>query len=206
MQISDLADRIPFLPRKKTTGQRFWELARPHVKLLYNIALRYTGNKFDAEDLVQETIYAAFKKRHQLREESKCKSWLFVILRNTYLKTRRQNDRITLAANDDAFDYLSSLAGATDQVDPEQALARKVESEQIQSVLDELPEKYKSPLLLYYMEGMSYQQISDTMDIPMGTVMSRLARAKDIVKKKVLRHHLKESLQDNVVELRKRRG
>lgn len=69
----------------------FWQLAGIHLDYLYHVAIRYTGNQYDAEDLVQEIYFIAFKKFDQLRDPGKIKSWLFKILRNTYLKNRRQN-------------------------------------------------------------------------------------------------------------------
>ena len=184
-------DRIvSMFPGRRKTADRFWDLAGSHVKFLYNLAWRYTGNNYDAEDLVQETFYIGFKNYGQLRDDSKIKSWLFTILRNTYLKSRRQYSRIQSAEYDDGFDYISELENAAEKIDVAAAYERKVESEQIQLLLAELPEKYQSPLLLYYMSEMSYQKISETLDLPMGTVMSRLSRGKQILKKKILRSHM----------------
>jgi RNA polymerase sigma-70 factor (ECF subfamily) len=183
--MSNLAKTIPFFG-KKGTAEKFWELAGTHSKFLYNMALRYTANTYDAEDLLQETFYIAFKKFEQLRDQNKLKSWLFSILRNTYLRNRRQNGRIDKREFDEAIDYINVLEEAAERVDIEKAYEQKTESENIQHLLDQLPEKQKSPLLLYYMSGMSYQEISEALDIPIGTVMSRLARGKQMVKKKLL--------------------
>ena len=194
-------DRIVnIFPVRQKTADRFWDRAGSHVKFLYNLAWRYTGNRYDAEDLVQETFYIAFKNYSQLRDESKIKSWLFTILRNTYLKSRRQHSRIQSAEYDDGFDYINELENAAERNDVAAAYEQKMESEQIQLLLTELPEKYKSPLLLYYMSEMSYQKISETLDLPMGTVMSRLSRGKQILKKKILRSHMLESNTSKVIQ------
>lgn len=175
------------IPGLKNKPDRFWELAQDHVKYLYNVALRYAGNTYDAEDLVQETYFIAFKKFDQLRNERKLKSWLFTILRNTYLKTRRQNGRNKITEYDDGLEYIEALENAVEKIDVAAAYEQKIESDQIQQLLAELPEKYKSALLLYYISESSYQEISETLDLPMGTVMSRLSRGKQILKKKILR-------------------
>jgi RNA polymerase sigma-70 factor (ECF subfamily) len=200
MQISKLAHTIPLFPKMKRTPQKFWELAGVHMKFLYNMALRYTGNRYDAEDLVQETFYIGFKKFYQLREERKFKSWLFAILRNTYLKDRRQEGKFLKSEYEDGSDYIRMLENATEHIDVERAYEQKIESEQIQELIDELPEKQKTPLLLYYVSGMSYQEISETLKVPMGTVMSRLSRGKQILKKKVLRHYLRNKEAARVVQ------
>ena len=70
---------IKLLPGRKRTADRFWELTRDHVNFLYNMALRYSGNQYDAEDLVQETFFIGLKKFDQLRDENKIKYWLFMI-------------------------------------------------------------------------------------------------------------------------------
>ncbi len=168
----------------KNNSHPFKELAYPHIRFLYNVALKYMRNQYDAEDLVQETMYAAFRNFHQLRDKSKCRSWLFAIMRSNFLKEKRQAVRRPQLGTDDS--YLSFLEGvsATNLVGD---LEKKLESEHVQEIIDGLPEKYKTPLILYFLEDMSYQEIADFLDIPIGTVMSRLNRAKQSMKKDLLR-------------------
>ena len=194
-------DRIAkIIPGRKNTAQRFWDLTEVHVKFLYNMAWRYAGNKYDAEDLVQETYYTAFKKFDQLRDESKIKSWLFAILRNTYLKGQRQDSHSKKAEYDDSVEYTRALENAVDKIDVATAYEQKTESARVQVLLAELPEKYKSPLLLYYISEMSYQEISEILDLPMGTVMSRLSRGKQILKKRILRIHMLDSKTSGIIQ------
>jgi RNA polymerase sigma-70 factor (ECF subfamily) len=168
------------------------------------MALRYAGNNFDAEDMVQETFYTAFKNFHQLRDKGKCKSWLFAILRNIYLKERRQRERIYKIEQSEDVNYLSYLEEAAEQFDIEKAVVNKIDSDRIGHTLDRLPEKYKSPLLLFYMENSTYKEISDTLDIPIGTVMSRLARGKELLKKEIMRGlMLAEASEKKVVDFEK---
>jgi RNA polymerase sigma-70 factor (ECF subfamily) len=191
---------VNLLTRRKRTPDFFWQLAEKHAKLLYNVALRYAGSRYDAEDLVQETFLIAFKQFGQLRDERKFKSWLFTILRNTYLKNLRQEGRKKQLEYDDGVDYIRVLEDTVEHIDAARIYERKVESNQIQNLLNELPEKHKSPLLLYYMTEMSYQEMAQTLDLPVGTVMSRLSRVKQILKKKVLRLHMRASHASNVIQ------
>ncbi len=169
---------------RRVDKKHFKKITYPHLEFLYNVALKYSGKTYDAEDLVQETMYTAYKKLHQLRDETKCRAWLFMILRSHFLKEQRQ--LVKRPYLDDGTGYLKHVKDETTS-----SLAKmyeeKVNSEEVQKVLDVLPEKFKSPLILYYMEEFTYQEISDYLDVPIGTVMSRLARAKKHLKKEVLR-------------------
>lgn len=167
------------------------------------MALRFTGNRFDAEDMVQETFYAALKKFDQLRDNHKCKSWLFAILRSIHLKELRRSFRKQKFEHDESVSYIALLDMKADKFDTEKALEKKITASRLHRIVEELPEKYKSPILLYYMEDMSYREISQYLEIPAGTVMSRLSRAKDMLKKEVLKVLTTNSARDNVVELNK---
>lgn len=168
----------------KNNRKLFKELTYPHVRFLYNVALKYMRNQYDAEDLVQETMYAAFRNFHQLREKEKCRSWLFAIMRSSFLKEKRQALQRPHLGTDDS--YLSFLEGVS-ATNLAGELEKKLESEHVQEIIEGLPEKYKTPLILYFLEDMSYQEIADFLDIPIGTVMSRLSRAKQSIKKVMLR-------------------
>lgn len=164
--------------------EQFKKLAYPHTRFLYNVALKYMGNPYDAEDLVQETMYAAFRNFGQLRDESKCRSWLFAILRSNFLKEKRQAVKRPFLATSDT--YLEVLEGVA-QTDTSRDYEAKLESRSVRQFIERLPEKYKTVLILYFLEDMSYQAISDMIDVPIGTVMSRLSRAKQQMKKEMLR-------------------
>ena len=192
---------------KDRGGERFWGLASPFVSFLYNMALRYTGNRFDAEDLLQETVFTGLKSFHQLRDETKCKHWLFAILRNLYLsQLERRNKVVQTGFDEKGPDYLSLLEEAASGSNPEQELMDRLDAVKIQDLLDRLPEKYKSPVLLYFMEGMTYQEIAEAMNLPLGTVMSRLSRGKELLKKSIVRTSLAAHLDRKVVDFRKSQG
>jgi RNA polymerase sigma-70 factor (ECF subfamily) len=169
---------------RRVDRTRFKELTFPHLEFLYNMALKYTGKPYDAEDIVQETMYTAYRKFHQLRDEEKCRSWLFSILRTTFLREFRLHKKRPLL--DDGSGYLKNVADeSADSLAG--LLEKKIDRQNVQQVLDRMSEKHKSPLILFYMEDMTYQEIADLLGIPIGTVMSRLARAKKQMKKALLK-------------------
>ena len=184
---------------RRVDRERFKELTFPHLAFLYNVALKYSGKSYDAEDMVQETMYTAYRKFHQLRDDNKCRQWLFAILRTTFLREYRLLKKRPLL--DDGTGYLKNIVS-----DSAESLAglleKKIDREQVQQVLEGLPEKHKLPLILFYMEDMTYQEIADYLDVPIGTVMSRLARAKKQMKKGLLKlTEKKKSGRKHIVSL-----
>jgi RNA polymerase sigma-70 factor (ECF subfamily) len=141
-------------------------LVDENYRLVYRFALRLSGSESDAEDLTQQTFLSAHRHLDQLRAPEKARSWLLSITRNAYLKRSRQPRNITF----------SSMASPPDPVgEPSET---QVDEELLRQALDELPEEYRTPLILYYFEEFSYRDIAELLSIPMGTVMSRLSRAK----------------------------
>jgi RNA polymerase sigma factor (sigma-70 family) len=143
-------------------------LVEQHYESLYRYAYRLSGTPADAEDLTQEAFCKAQAQLGQLRDPDRAKPWLFSILRNAYLhraRTDRTHRQVSLDAVGDLPDELPSEV-------PE------VGPEQLQRALNELHEGFRTPVILFYFEDMSYRDIAEQMDLPIGTVMSRLARAK----------------------------
>jgi len=161
------------LPGKQRTVQR---LVDEHYTALYRYAYRLSGSGADAEDLTQEAFCKAHLNLTQLREPDRAKAWLFSILRNVYLhrlRTDRNERRV-------------SLDGIGDVTVPSPEPLPPVDPEQLQLALDELPEMFRTPVILYYFEDFSYRDIAEQMDLPLGTVMSRLARAKAHLRERLL--------------------
>ena len=205
MQISTITGQIPFIGRKKRQQDVFWNLAQEHTRFLYNAAFRYAGNRYDAEDLVQETLYTGYRKFHQLRDDRKFKSWMFRILRNHFLKWQRKKVPVQVDEFENGIDYLSQLESVPLPIDAASVYEKKLEAATIQSILDKLPEKYKTVLILYYMEDYTYQEIADMLEVPAGTVMSRLSRAKQIMKKSLLRSTISQPQTKKVIKLKLKR-
>ncbi len=144
------------------------KLVDEHYQSLYCYAFRLTGSRNDAEDLTQEAFCLAQEKFYQLRDPDKSKSWLFSILRNAFLHRIRDSKQRQVVSLEWADEVPDRLPEPLPEVDPEQ----------LQNALDELPEVYRTPIILYYFEDFSYRDIAEQMELPIGTVMSRLARAK----------------------------
>src|SRR5262245_52913575 len=143
-------------------------LVDEHYVSLYRYAYRLTGSATDAEDLTQEAFCKAQAKLSQLRDPHKAKAWLFSILRNAYLHRLREERKELLVSLEDVGDVPAAPPDPLPPIDP----AR------LQEALGDLPEGLRTPVILYYFEDFSYRAIAEQMDLPMGTVMSRLARAK----------------------------
>lgn len=177
---------------------KFKELTFPHLEFLYNMALRYTSKPYDAEDLVQETMYTAYRQFHQLREVERCRAWLFSILRRHFLREVRQFARRPLL--DDGSGYLKHVE-ATGADDFSGILEQKLDKAKMDEALQSLPEKFRTVVILYYMEEMTYQEISDFLDIPIGTVMSRLARGKKQLKGALMKSSFSKKCSGRIIRL-----
>lgn len=161
------------------------QVAYPHLDFVFNMALRLSGNRYDAEDLTQETFATAFRKLHQLKDEGRCKFWLLSILRNLFLRSRERcrPELLDVQSDEDYILVLDSLVG---ERNPEEILLDKGAAQEVQAILGGLPEKYQTPLILFYTEEWTYQEIADGLELPMGTVMSRIGRGRELVKKRLL--------------------
>lgn len=163
------------------------QLVDAHYVSLYRYAYRLTGSSVDAEDLTQETFYKAQVNLAQLRDPLKARSWLFCILRNAYLhRTRAAKHQPCV-----------SLEGIGDVPEPPAEPLPEIDQDQLQQALQELPEVFRTPIILYYFEDFSYRDIAEQMDLPIGTVMSRLARAKAYLRSRLLASE--PSLQAGIV-------
>jgi RNA polymerase sigma-70 factor (ECF subfamily) len=144
------------------------QLIDAHYETLYRYAYRLSGSAADAEDLTQETFGKALARLPQLREPERAKAWLFRILRNLYLHKVRDQKRHRVLPLDAVGDLALRESAALPEIDPAQ----------LQQALDELDETFRTPIILFYFEEFSYRDIAEQMELPIGTVMSRLARAK----------------------------
>jgi RNA polymerase sigma-70 factor, ECF subfamily len=150
-------------------------LVDAHYEALFRYAYRLTGSGADAEDLTQEAFGKAFTRLSQLREHERAKGWLFRILRNLYLHKVRDDKRHRIVP----LDAIGDLPGRDAEEPPE------IGPEKLQQALNELEEGFRTPLILFYFEEFSYRDIAEQMELPIGTVMSRLARAKAYLRAKL---------------------
>jgi len=165
--------------------KEFETLALPLVDPLYNFARWISGDADEAQDLVQETFAKALKGRDTFREGTNFRAWMFRILRNTFLTSRTGLARRN--TEQEGEEGLAELA--VNQDTPELALLRRADRELVRQAIALLPIAFQEVLILADLEEMKYQEIASTLDIPVGTVMSRLSRAR-----KQLRLHIVEAL------------
>jgi RNA polymerase sigma-70 factor (ECF subfamily) len=167
-----LADRLQ--------GAAFEELAMPLFDSLYNFAHWLTQSREDAEDLVQETFAKALKGFGTFQPGTNFRAWMFRILRNTFLTSRSglAATATKLPLNEEEDEMVLTPSPRT----PESLLLEKLQAETLQNAIAGLPVEYREVLLLADVEEMSYQEIADAVGIPMGTVMSRLSRARRAVR------------------------
>jgi RNA polymerase sigma-70 factor (ECF subfamily) len=168
-------------------AELFEGVALPLFDQLYNLAHWLTGDRADAEDLVQETYTKALSGIKSFQEGTNFRAWMYRILRNTFL-TSRTGLKATATVPLDSDDSPELPAGPET---PETILIEHSQHQLLQSAIDSLPVHFREVLLLCEVEEMSYQEIAETLSIPMGTVMSRLSRA---------RKALRESLQQQLVK------
>ena len=160
------------------SSESFRQASLEYLDALYGFAMTLTRNQAEAEDLVQETYLRAVRAFGQLMPDSNLKSWLFVIMRNIWLNQLRQShsrpNLVGLDAEDEGrIEWLDGIAD-----DPHAALERKLKREEIRAAIESLPRLYGEIILLRVIEGFSYQQIAKILQCPVGTVMSRLGRAR----------------------------
>jgi RNA polymerase sigma-70 factor (ECF subfamily) len=156
--------------------QAVQRLVEEHYGALYRYAYRLSGCSADAEDLTQETFCKAQLHLAQLRDADRSKPWLFSILRNAYLHRVRAGRQERCVPLDTVGDVPEPLSDPLPDIDPEQ----------LQRALNDLPEVFRTPIILYYFDDFSYRDIAEQMDLPIGTVMSRLARAKAYLRSRLL--------------------
>jgi len=161
------------LPGSSKVIQR---LVEDNYVALYRYAYRLSGSGADAEDLVQDTFCKAQQSLSQLRDPNRARPWLFSILRNEYLHRVRSDRSRPCVSLESVGDVAEPLPESLPEVDPEQ----------LQQALNELPEVYRTPIILFYFEEFSYRDVAEQMDLPIGTVMSRLARAKSFLRARLL--------------------
>lgn len=152
------------------TDLSFEQVATLYYAMLYRFALSLTQSEAEAPDLVQQTFYLWAVKGHQLRDATKLKTWLFTTLYREHLRARRRASRyphFDLAV----LEHEPACASA-ETVD-------RLDADAVMQALSRLDEAFRAPLALFYLENLSYKQIAETLDVPPGTVMSRLSRGRE---------------------------
>ena len=177
MRVGQTAD-IPPSELAENDGLQIQQLVRDHYQSVYRYAFRLSGTAVDAEDLTQQAFMIAQQKLHQVREVDKVDRWLFVVLRSCFLKSHRRQRPTTAAAIELNVDEIPAKINDAEN---------DVDLELLQSAIDDLPESFRLVVLMFYFEQLSYKEIAAALDISIGTVMSRLSRAKGRIRRRLFR-------------------
>jgi RNA polymerase sigma-70 factor, ECF subfamily len=170
--------------------QRFRDDALPILDSLYAGALRMTRNPADAEDLVQETMLRAYRSFDRFEPGTNLKAWLYRIMTNAYINTYRKRQREPRKVSQDEvedFDLYQKLKDHDPQFSetPESIVLDSLVDSDITDAIDDLPEQFRLAVVLSDIEGFSYAEMAEIMDVPMGTVMSRLHRGRKALQKRL---------------------
>jgi RNA polymerase sigma-70 factor (ECF subfamily) len=167
----------------------FAQDAMQYAPQLYSGALRMTRNRADAEDLVQETYLKGFRSYHSFTEGTNLRAWLFRIMTNTFINSyrakQRRPDETDLGDLEDLYLYknLGALQNGTTGRSAEETLMELLPDDEVKQALEDLPDNFRLPVILADVEGFSYKEIAEILDIPIGTVMSRLHRGRKAMQK-----------------------
>jgi RNA polymerase sigma-70 factor (ECF subfamily) len=175
----------------QSTPESFEREALPHLDTCFRVACRLTGDPSRAEDLVQETMLKAFRAWHRFRPGTNARGWLLTILRNSFINQYRKQKREPLGVDIDAVDPMA-IYHRVGQTDPEGEFFGKLIDRRVLAAIDGLAIEFREVLVLSDIEDLGYAEISSMLEIPIGTVKSRLFRA---------RRHLQEQLYDHAVEM-----
>jgi RNA polymerase sigma-70 factor (ECF subfamily) len=169
------------------------EIIMTNLDSIYSTALRLTKNKNDAEDLVQETCLKAFKNSEQISSNNKAKSWVFRILMNTFINSYRKKIKEPPLVDIELSHLVLDHVVTVDNLNPEEIVLNYVLDEEIKEALDSLHVDFRAVIWLSDVEGFTYQEIQEILDCPVGTIASRLFRARSL-------------LRETLFEYAKRRG
>jgi RNA polymerase sigma-70 factor (ECF subfamily) len=181
-----VARRSPAPLEGSAVKARFERDALPLLPSLYPAALRLTRNPTDAEDLVQEVYLRAYRGFGGFEEGTNLRAWMYRILTNTFINSYRKKAREPITVQDDEIEdwYLYNRLGESGvEVSAESEVLDKIPDEDVQGALEALPEGFRMAVLLADVEGFSYKEIAEILDVPIGTVMSRLHRGRRALEK-----------------------
>ncbi|HYY13569.1 MAG TPA: RNA polymerase sigma factor [Chthoniobacterales bacterium] len=157
----------------------FQQLVDRQYAPLYRFALALSKSEADAADLTQQTFFLWASKGDQLRDRSKAKAWLFTTLYREFLRRRRHEVRFPKIELEETREEEMSISPTVNALD----------SSTVLEALREIDERFRAPLTLFYLEQFSYQEIADLLEVPIGTVMSRLSRGKAFLRQRLMQKH-----------------
>jgi RNA polymerase sigma-70 factor (ECF subfamily) len=171
-----------------TNREEFEKEALPHMDALYSFAYNLCGNADDASDLLQETYLKAFRFFHTFQKGTNCKAWLFQIMKNSFINRYRQKKRepekVSYDVVEDFYETIKDDAISLDTL--QQELFDNVLDDQVADAIKSLPEAFRTVLILSDIEEYTYEEIAKIIDAPIGTVRSRLHRARKVMQSMLL--------------------
>lgn len=170
--------------------KEFEREAIPHMDALYNFALRMTGDGDDANDLVQDTFLKAFRFFDKFEKGTNCKAWLFRIMKNTFINSYRKKtkepDKVDYEDVENFYENVKP--SSTDSAHLEKEIYDNLIDDEISTAIASLPDDFKTVIILSDIEGFTYDEIADFVDVPVGTVRSRLHRARKMLFAKLYKY------------------
>ncbi len=178
---------------KNDTQQKhreFQEEAIPHMDILYNYGIRLTGNPEDANDLLQETFLKAYRFWDKFEKGTNCRAWLFRIMRNSYINRYRKAVKTPEHVDyDEIKEFYNTIRDqSTDANDLTERLYGQLLDDQISTALTDLPEEFRTVVILCDIEGFTYEEAAEFVDCPIGTIRSRLHRGRKLLRDKLFKY------------------
>jgi len=169
-----------------SNAEDFSAEALTFLEPLFATAMRLTRNRADAEDLVQDTFVKAFRHSGQFKRGTNLRAWLYTILHNTWRNRRRDASRDAVEVDSEQVEQAAEGAGGSEPVDtPERILMRSTLDADLQAALDELPDAFRQAVWLRDVEEFTYAEIAEMLNVPIGTVMSRISRGRRMLFEKL---------------------
>jgi RNA polymerase sigma-70 factor (ECF subfamily) len=169
--------------------KEFSQLVDPHLSSLYSTALRMTHNQSDAEDLVQDTLFKAFRALDQFQKNTNFRAWIFRILVNTFItayrKAIKQPQKVSYDDLEEFFLYKRLDETVSMQETSKEEFLENLFDDDVKDALESLPYQFRLVVLLCDVEGFSYNEIANIIDAPLGTVMSRLYRGRKLLQRQL---------------------
>src|SRR5690348_1699561 len=174
-------------PADSSRRTAFEKEALVHLDALYRVALRLSGNAADADDLVQETMLKAYRSWDQYQPGTNAKGWLLTILRNAFINEYRRRSRHPETVDLDSIEPFAVFEDVQDK-DPQGAFFDRIVDDEVLRAIDALPLAFRETVVLSDVEGLPYQEVAKILDVPVGTVKSRLFRARQMLQAKLYQY------------------
>ncbi len=189
-ELIDVEEDIASQEELEKRKEDFEKEAMPHINLLQNYAYRMVGNRLDADDLIQETYLRAFRFFNKFEKGTNCKAWLFRIMKNLFINDYRKSQKQPGKVDYDEIEnfYESIKSDKLDTNDLQEKVFSNLLDDDLTNALNSLQDDFKTVVILCDLEGLSYEEIAEFVQCPIGTVRSRLHRGRKLLQQKLYRY------------------